>query len=55
MALGGTACKEVVEFHSSVADYDIASTTFESSTTSTTTTTKSGVNLVGKHGATRVS
>ncbi|KAK5832697.1 hypothetical protein PVK06_016500 [Gossypium arboreum] len=51
MALGGSACKEVVEAQSPVADNDIASTTFVSNTTSTTTTTKSAVNLVGKHGA----
>ncbi|KAH1064747.1 hypothetical protein J1N35_029734 [Gossypium stocksii] len=51
MALGGSACKEVVEGHSPVADNDVASTTFVSNTTSSTTTTKSAVNLVGKHGA----
>ncbi|MBA0734602.1 hypothetical protein Gogos_018502 [Gossypium gossypioides] len=53
MAPGGSACKEVIESHSPVADYDIASAKSESNnatSTTTTTTMKTSVNLVGKHG-----
>ena len=46
MAPGGSACKEVVESHTPVADYDIATTKSESNTT----TMKSAVSFVGKHG-----
>ncbi|KAK8972499.1 hypothetical protein V6N11_081614 [Hibiscus sabdariffa] len=46
MAPGGSACKEVVESHSPVADYDIASTKTESNPT----TMKNAVSFVGKHG-----
>ncbi|KAK6232307.1 Seven-in-absentia protein [Theobroma cacao] len=46
MAPGGSACKEVVESHPSVADYDIATAKSESNTT----TMKSPVSLLGKHG-----
>lgn len=53
MAPGGSACKEVIESHSPVADYDIASTKPESNnatSTNTTTTMKTAVNFVGRHG-----
>ncbi|KAL1121284.1 hypothetical protein V6Z11_D01G221800 [Gossypium hirsutum] len=53
MAPGGNACKEVIESHSPVADYDIASAKSESNNATSTTTTatmKTSVNLVGKHG-----
>ena len=46
MAPGGGACKEVVESHPPVADYDIATTKSESNTT----TMKSAVSFFGKHG-----
>ncbi|KAE8735176.1 E3 ubiquitin-protein ligase SINAT2 [Hibiscus syriacus] len=45
MAPGGSACKEVVESHSPVADHDSPT-----KTESNTTTMKNAVSFVGKHG-----
>lgn len=48
MAPGGSACKEVVESHSIIADYGLATMKAETNTTSNASKTTNTV--IGKHG-----